>query len=157
LRRIASAYQYDALYDAGLTGCGRTVALLSMATYDPSDLTRYARLLEITGRLGQITRRPVDGGARTRDLEAALDLELAAAVLPQPRILLYDAPNSWNDWINLWAAVVNENQADVVSCSWGQAERLCPPSVMTATHRLLEQAAAQGMTVLAASGDGGAY
>jgi subtilase family serine protease len=52
---------------------------------------------------------------------------------------------------------VSDNRASIITTSWGDLEANYTPSVLTAVHQAFQEAAAQGQTVFAASGDEGAY
>ena len=79
---------------------------------------------------------------------------------PQANVLVYQAPNSnssapgagpYDDF----AAIISQDRAQIVSVSWGQCEGLTGASNLAAEGTLFEEAAAQGQTIVAASGDSG--
>jgi kumamolisin len=152
---------------AAITGAGQTVALFELSPYDPADIAAYDAAFGLSATLPLSV--PVDGGATdafgaTGRGEAALDIELVQAVAPGAQILVYSGPAAPNDTDNTsaddtYARIVNDNRAQVLSTSWGQCEpdqlAATPPDV-TLLHNLFAQAVAEGMTVVAASGDEGA-
>jgi hypothetical protein len=89
-------------------------------------------------------------------VEADADIEQAATQSPGAALISYQAPNTDTGAYDDWDAIVTADAAPVVSTSWGLCEPLAVdngeiPSYST----LFEQAATQGQTVLAASGDSG--
>lgn len=177
---IQSAYDITPIYTGtitstsgqtstmSITGTGQTIALFELAPYDPADIIAYDDAFSLTSTMP--TSIPVDGGATdsfgfSGQLEASLDIELAQAVAPGARLLVYNGPASptgtnQTTVDDVYARIVNDDQAQVLSTSWGQceaAQQADTPPDLTLVHTLLAQAVAEGMTVLAASGDQGAY
>src|SRR5207237_4986641 len=94
-----------------------------------------------------------DPGIVSDDLgEADLDLEWAGAVARNAHLIYV---NSSNVMDSLQYAV-DQNLAPVVSMSYGACEQNFSPLELSAVAALAQQANAQGMTILAASGDSGA-
>ena len=91
------------------------------------------------------------------DGEVALDIEIAGAIAPAAKIAVYFAPNSDAGFIQAVNAAVNDttNKPSVISISWGGPEAIWQAQSAQAFHRVLQAAAAQGITVCAASGDSG--
>jgi len=177
--RIRAAYNVTPVYSptitgAGgspvtpaITGAGQTVALFELSPYDSADIAAYdaAFGLNAPPPIGVA----VDGGATDAfgsvgANEAALDIELTRALAPGARILVYNGPGSptSNDNTGVddtYARIINDNQARILSTSWGQCEpdqQADQPPDLALLHNLFAQAVAEGMTVLAASGDAGA-
>ena len=69
----------------------------------------------------------IDGGA-TADpfgtLEAKIDIQEAATQAPGARIISYEAPNTASGEYDAYNRIVDDNQAQVVSTSWGKCEAL---------------------------------
>ncbi len=88
-------------------------------------------------------------------LEANIDIEEAATQAPGAAVVSYEGPNSGSGEYDVYQRIVTDDTAQAVSTSWGLCEPSTDPSFMTALGTLLAQAAAQGQTVVAASGDNG--
>ncbi|MGD0084606.1 MAG: protease pro-enzyme activation domain-containing protein, partial [Acidimicrobiales bacterium] len=94
------------------------------------------------------------------DPEVALDIEVAGAIAPGARILVYFAPNTSAGWLDVIKAIVNDstNLPSILSISWGGAE---DTQWTTQQRSLLEtefvaaSQKAQPMTIFAAAGDNG--
>jgi hypothetical protein len=114
---------------------------------------------------GRLKVVPVDGGQPTGpgSGEAVLDVEGISAMAPGANIDVYEAPNNVFDNsgfgpLDAYAAIVDADQDQVVSTSWGlceQAVELGTPGQQEAENYLFEQAAAQGQSIFSAAGDSG--
>ncbi len=76
-------------------------------------------------------------------------------VAPKATQLVYEAPNSDQGEVDMAAKIVSDNQASVISISWGSCEPDTTASIMTAVDNSFKQAAAQGISIFSASGDDG--
>jgi kumamolisin len=155
-RQTGVRYQVPALLRAGLRGERKTIALYELAPHTQPDVARY---LKCFGLRNKVSTVPVDGGSPPAGaggtLEANLDIEAAAVTAPRARLLSYEGVNSELGALHVWAAIVNDDKAQVVSTSWGLCEPFESASERNAMHALFVQAAAQGQTVFSASGDSG--
>ena len=86
--------------------------------------------------------------------EAALDIEQAIGLAPQAAIEVYQAPNTIQDLIDDYTAIVNDSSVNVISTSWGSCE-VAGSTLYQTENTLFMQAAAEGKSVFAASGDSG--
>ena len=101
--------------------------------------------------------------------ETTLDVEQSGGIAPAANIIVYEAPNTDQGFLDAFAVAFAANQADTLSTSWGEWEYFdtIDSVIDPLTHRhtdfqvalndLLTQAALQGQSVFAASGDSGAY
>ncbi|HEV3054992.1 MAG TPA: protease pro-enzyme activation domain-containing protein [Solirubrobacteraceae bacterium] len=157
--QLASAYTFSSLYQAGDQGHGQTIALYELEPDDPNDIATFQSCY---GTHASVAYTQVDGGAGSGpgSGEAALDIETVIGLAPQANVLVYQAPNSnssapgagpYDDF----AAIIAQDRAQIVSVSWGQCEGLTGAPNLAAEGALFEEAAAQGQTIVAASGDSG--
>jgi len=96
------------------------------------------------------------------EVEACLDVDTVAGINPDVAEVLVYIDDYNTDPFNVAmpaaiTAVANDNKAQILSISYGQDEGLQGNSAMEAENTALQQCAAEGITVLASSGDGGAY
>jgi len=153
---------------APITGAGQTVALYELSPYNPSDIAAYDAAFGISAT--PPISVPVDGGAvdafsGAGAAEAAYDIEMVQAIAPGARIIVYSGPASPSGASSVgaddaYARAVNDDRAQVLSTSWGQCEQAQQndqPPDLTLLHNLFAQAVAEGMTVVAASGDNGSH
>ena len=87
------------------------------------------------------------------DQELALDIQVLAALVHSARIAVYFAANNEDSLTAALRKAVADNEASVVSISWGSAESLWPEGMRAAAQSALEDAAKRKVTVVAAAGD----
>ncbi len=153
--QIAGIYNLQGLYDQGLRGEGQSVALFELDDYAQSDISAYTACYG--GANVPIRRVPVAGGSGTQPgngaLEIELDMELVLSAVPRlANLSVYEAPNTDVGVITEWGQIVND-AIPVVSTSWGACEPLVTKASAQLENALFTIAAAQGQTILAASGD----
>lgn len=172
------AHYYNAapLYKKGVTGKRQTLAILTFASFTPSDAFAYWESLGISVNPDRLTIIDVDGGPgapsdASGSIETTLDVEQSGGIAPDANILLYQAPNTNQGFVDVFAQAFSDNKATSVSISWGFYEYSYildttpvidpntgkPAGVIQAIHEQLIRAAIQGQSVYAASGDGGGY
>jgi kumamolisin len=157
--------QYDLtpLYARGINGSGQTIAIASFADYSESNVQTFdqqfslptANVSRVNVSAGGSSGSPL--GVNNGQDEAEMDIEMVHATAPNAAILMYEAPNSDQGAVALWSRIVSDNRAKVVTTSWGGPEPMYPASELNAIHQLLQEGAAQGQAIFAASGDAGAY
>jgi subtilase family serine protease len=160
--QIAAAYGFSGLYQSGDEGAGQTVAIVELESYDPNDIATFERCYTLNGQAVNplIANIPVDGGAGSGpgQGEAALDIENVIGLAPQARIAVYEGPNSGNGPYDTMSTIVSQHIAQVVTTSWGECEQLegfTGSDQASAENILFQEAAAEGMSIVAASGDSG--
>jgi kumamolisin len=103
----------------------------------------------------------VDGGSNqpgsSADAEVDLDIEVAGALAPAATFVVYFAPNTDQGFYDAisQAAHSSSQPATVMSISWGGPEDSWSAASRNAMETALEDAAALGVTVCVAAGDGG--
>jgi kumamolisin len=156
---LAAAYDLGPLQQAGLTGKNQTVALPEIDQFRRSDVQSYDQTFGL--HTGTITVTPVAGGTTGSSPEPVLDIEVIHAVAPATNIEVYESPSDLASVAQMFDQIVTDNHAQVISISLGACEKGLDPSNAQSFYdsidRSFKQAAAQGMTVLVASGDSGAY
>jgi subtilase family serine protease len=157
--QIAKAYGMDDLYADGDFGQGVTVALLELDTYassadEPTDLAAFQQCY---GTNAQITIEPLvdGGGTKTATAESAVDLQNLIGLAPEANVDLYEGPNTLMGRYDTLARIVAADNAQVITDSWGECEQE-DVSAAESEKTLLEEAAAQGESFLASTGDRGA-
>jgi kumamolisin len=173
---FANYYDVQPLYSGGVSGKGRTIGIMTLASFTPSDAFAYWSAIGLTVAKGRIQIVNIDGGPgapsdASGSIETTLDVEQSGGIAPHAKVIVYQAPNTNQAFVDIFAAAVEANLADSLSISWGfwewyqNAENspvIDPFTGLTvgitdATHELLVRAAIQGQTVFTAAGDGGAY
>lgn len=162
--RLASVYQDNALYRAGLRGKGMTIGVAEFdEPYDPRDVANYTECA--LGSTPHIQNIQIDGPTPSGpgEGEAALDLELIAGLAPQAQIIDYQAGSN-NDKIpftkallDVFTRVAKDRKVQVLSVSYGIGEDSFSPSEEDPINRVLRTLAAEGISVFISSGDCGAF
>ena len=155
---VAKLYQVNPLYKLGFSGKGRTIGIATLATFDQADAYGYWAAIGLPVKPNRITEVPVDGGAGADGAdETTLDVQQAGGMAPRANIIVYEAPNTDEGFLDLFATAVIENKVDSLSVSWGSPEIASDPNFTVAQDQIFMEAAAQGISLFAASGDAGAY
>jgi len=171
---VANFYDVNPLYERGVTGQGSTVAIVTLSNFVPADAETYWTDIGLVTKKNRITQVHVDGGGALDDGsgETSLDVEQSGGLAPSAKIIVYDAPNAGNGFVDAFAQAVSDNKADSISTSWGSPEIFNFAALnvdgakdtdttdagdLVAFHEIFMEAAAQGQSVFVAAGDSGAY
>lgn len=153
---------YNLLNPMPSNDSGQTIALFELDGYKVSDITAYDSQFGIKLNTSLLTNILIDGfngtpnyGSYGGAAEVTLDIELLTAFASGSNILVYEAPNSTQSWIDEWTRIATDNKAKVVSCSWGEPELDSP--TLNFDNMIFAQMASQGQAVFVAAGDSGAY
>ncbi len=152
--QVADAYGFPALYEQGDLGSGQTVALYELQGYGAGDIAAYQSCF---GTTTPVTAVDVDGGPLPHSGvgEADVDIEQVTVLAPDTRILVYEGPNTNTGAYDTYNTIVSQDSAQVISTSWGECEAFMGSAAAQAENTLFEEAAAQGQSIVAASGDQG--
>lgn len=153
------AIQYDLgpLYAAGITGSGVTIGLIGASNVDPTVVATYRSFFGLPPNPLNVVIDGTDPGENDAVGESYLDVELSGAVAPGATINLYTAADtSVQSGLYLAAQrAVDDDQASVLSTSYGECEQDLGSAGNQFWYSLWEQAAAQGQTSFVSAGDGG--
>lgn|GEM_PF-4466705 len=170
--------QLGPLTPAQLDAALGATALVAAAPAHPASIGVYGEAPPPTSDLGlfekqynlaplQLTQRKVDGGATGNDAgwsgELALDLESVAMTAPGASVTVYELPlslNSGDPSLDALNAVAADDTVRVFSLSAAETESSFEPdqtNLVTEMQTAAEAANAEGITIVAASGDGGAF
>jgi kumamolisin len=177
VKDFATLYDVNPIYAKGVTGKGRTVGIVTLANFTPSDVFAYWSSLNLKVNKNRLTVINIDGGpgapsdASGSD-ETTLDVEQSGGIAPGANIIVYQSPNTDQGFLDAFARAVHDNRADSFSTSWGEWEFFDSTaggnqvtdvfsretvSSLQALHEVLVLAALQGQTTFAAAGDCGAF
>ena len=146
------------------TGSGQTIAIIELGGgYVQQDLTKYFQSLGL-GSGPSVTSVSVDGARNNpadtsgANVEVVLDIEVAGAVAPQSKIVVYFAPNTLSGFYDAIHAAIYDtvHKPSIISISWGDAEIYWATSTMSSYDQLFAVAVQKGINVFVAAGDGGA-
>jgi kumamolisin len=173
---FANHYDVDPLYAEGITGAGRTLAVVTLAAFTPSDAFAYWSAVGLKVNPHRITIVNVDGGPgapsdASGSIETTLDVEQSGGIAPGAKIIVYQAPNTNQAFVDVFAKAIDDNKADSMSTSFGEWEffddlqngPVIDPfsgetvSSLQAMHELFVEAGLQGQSLFSAAGDCGAF
>ena len=166
---FATIYNVLPLWNAStpIDGTGQTIAIVGETDINPADFVNFRKLFDLpigntntptgTQYLNIIHNGPSPGIASDEG-EADIDTQWSAAIAKGATIdYVVSESTEVTQGTDLSAIyIVNNNLAPVMSFSYGQCELFLGTSGNAFFNNLWQQAAAQGITVLVASGDSGA-
>ena len=149
------------LYDFPTTGAaGQTIAILEFGGgFKPADIQNYFKNT-VKMAVPTVVAVGVDGATNapgaSADLEVVLDIDVAGAVAPGAKIVVYFAPNTLQGFVDAITTAVHDttNKPSVISISWGGNESGWGAGITSVSNALAE-AAVVGVSVFASSGDSG--
>lgn len=157
--QVAKLYDYP----QPVSGKGQCIGIIELGGgYTQADLVAYFQRLGIPAP--NVSAISVRGGQNAPtgnpngpDGEVMLDIEVAGAVAPGARIVVYFAPNTDQGFLRAIARAVHDkiNQPSVISISWGGPEASWTKQSLNAMNNVIQAAATLGVTVCCAAGDGG--
>jgi subtilase family serine protease len=151
---LATHYNWPSLTDT-TQAAGVTIAIATAFSYRLADVNMFWDANHLPRHT--VVSIPIDGVTRRLNDETTLDIEHSGAMAPGAKILVYSGVNpGFNTFVDVFDAIFTDNDADVVSTSWGSCEPNTPPASIGAEETITLQMLLQGQTIFAAAGDGGA-
>ncbi|HWG59325.1 MAG TPA: Ig-like domain repeat protein [Candidatus Acidoferrales bacterium] len=158
---FATIYNVLPLWNAAtpIDGTGQTIAVVGETDINPQDFTDFRTLFGLgasTGTLNIIQNGP-DPGTNGEEPEADIDTQWAGAIAKGAAIdYVVSASTEATAGVDLSAQyAVDNNLAPILSESYGQCELFLGSGGNQFYKALWQQAAAEGITVVLASGDQG--
>jgi subtilase family serine protease len=160
-------YDFAEIYDVlplwtatpHIDGTGQTIAIVADSNINVQDVRDFRNFFGLAAKdLVVIVDGPDPGLSTTGDeTEADLDVEWAGAVAPNATIdLIVSETTESTDGVDLSSEyAVQNNVAPILNVSFGECEAALGTTGNQFFSQLWQQAAAQGITVLVASGDSG--
>lgn len=146
----ATIYDVSPLYAAGIDGTGQSIAVVGESDVLLSDITKFRSTYGLpVNNPKMVPYSTTDPGYNDAEYEGDLDLEWSGAIAPKATIYYVYGPSA----ITAMVASVESNVAPVISVSYGGCEVDANPAYF---RSIAQQGNAQGITILAASGDNGA-
>ena len=154
---IATVFGLGAVHAGGTTGSGVKIAFLALSDFDTSLVADFRRAFNLPA--GTVEKRFASlnpGTSASASVEALLDAQWAGAAAPGASLLAeIAASDSSLALIEAVMDVVSHNLAPIVSISLGLCEQDLGQEQASIFDDLDQQAAAQGQSILVASGDSG--
>jgi uncharacterized protein (TIGR03437 family) len=143
-------YNLAPLYKLGLDGTGVGIAVVGESDVRLPDLQAFKKTYNLPANDPKMVNYSgVDPGYNEAEIEGDLDLEWSGALAPKATIYYVYGASA----ITAMIVAVNANYAPIVSISYGSCEINAAQSYY---RSIAQQGNAQGITLLAASGDSGA-
>lgn len=142
-------------------GSGQVAAIIELGGgFRQPDLDTYFASLNLPSptvrAIGVNGAQNNPGPDPSSDGEVQLDIEILGALAPGAEMKVYFAPNDDRGFLDSLSAAIHDTPTPtVVSISWGASENLWTTQTTTAMDEVFADAAALGVTVIAAAGDDG--
>ncbi len=142
-------------------GTGINIGIIGDSNITIDDVSNYrvAFLGETAAaaNLPTVVLDGVDPGINGDEGEALLDNEIAGGIAPKAKLYLYLAANSdlQTGIFDAFVRALDDNEVSILNLSFGGCEAGLGTAGNTFVLELMEQAAAQGISVTAATGDNG--
>ncbi len=163
---LATIYNLNALFHAGYSGQGQTIAVIEDTNvYATSDWTTFRNAFGLSSyTAGSFTQvhpgtNCTNPGVTTDDGEAILDAEWASAAAPSAAIVLASCASTRTTFGGLIALnnlLSAANPPKIVSISYGESESVNGSAANASYASAYQTAAAEGVSVFVSSGDEGA-
>ena len=173
--QMEHAYGTDQLYPQGITGAGQTIVIVDafgsptikqdLRTFDRANGLPDPPSFNVIAPVGKIpVYKKTDGDMGNWGFETSLDVEMSHTIAPGANILLVETPvaettglTGFPQIVEAENYVVDHHLGSVISQSFGAAEQTFSggASQITSLDSAYQNAAANGVTVLASSGDQG--
>jgi subtilase family serine protease len=156
-------YDVKALYTAGFDGTGQTIAVAGQSEVNNVDLDAFRTASGLPARTASNFVRQLVPSSGTATVvsgdvgESSIDLEWSHAVAKGAKLIFVYIGNSSNfNVFDAFTYAIDQDLAPILSMSYGNCEQNLPSGFLTLVQQSTQQAAMQGQTIAAASGDFGA-
>ena len=155
--QAAKLLDLQPLVGKGITGAGQSIAIASRSNLNPSDIDAFRAAFGLSAASLSIMPDGVDPGLASDQPLATLAASWAGAAAPDAKILLVPAATTTaTDGLDLsLASIVDGKLATTVAVAYSACEAGMSEAHQAFYSALYRQAAAEGITIVAASGDSG--
>jgi subtilase family serine protease len=169
---LAKIYNFNPVFNSGITGQGQTVVLIENTNlFTSADWTTFRSTFGLSGytsgSLSETHPAPPSGpnnctdpGVNGDDAEAILDAEYASAAAPSAAIQMASCADTSTTFGGLIAFqnLINQTATPppIISVSYGECETVNGAASNAAYNSTYQQAVAEGVSVYVAAGDSGA-
>ena len=154
---LGKIYNMQPLWNSGTDGTGQTIAIVGESDINLQDVHDFRNLFGLPANDPQIIYDGPNPGPQSDESEADIDVEWSGAIAPNATIdFVVSESTETTAGVDLSAVyIIDHNLAPVMSESYGLCELALGTSGNQFYNTLWAQAAAQGITVILASGDTG--
>lgn len=156
-RLVSDLLRLDALHSAGIAGAGETIAIPSRSNLNTADVDAFRTIFALPAMKLKVIPSGVDPGLGGDQAEATLAASWAGTAAPGAQIVLVPAATTdATDGLDLsLATIVDQALAHTVAVGYSACEAELSSAHQSFYAALYRQAAAEGIAVIAASGDSG--
>jgi subtilase family serine protease len=157
----ATIYDIKALYNAGYTGTGASLAIVGQSAIQTSDIDTFRSASNLPAKDPVLTLVPGTGVSTLEETsgdedESDIDLEWSGAIAQNATVNFVYVGNSTSAGVfDALAYAIDQDLAPIVSISYGECEPEAGSDPAT-LEPIFMQANAQGQTLVASAGDSGA-
>jgi hypothetical protein len=143
------------------TGAGVNIGIIGDSNITMQDIQNYRTAFlgesSSSANLPTVVVDGTDPGLNADEVEALLDNEVAGGLAPQAKIYFYTSADTdlSAGVINAMQRAINDNTVSILSISFGACEAQLGSGGNALLNALMEQAAAQGISVTVSAGDNG--
>jgi Pro-kumamolisin, activation domain/Bacterial Ig-like domain (group 3)/Subtilase family len=156
---VDTIYDVNPAYTAGYTGADQSIAIAGQSQIEVTDIENFQKAAGLTVKDPTLVLVPGSGAATTSsgdEAESDLDVEYSGGIATGANIYLVYVGNSSNySAFDAITYAVDTRLASIISSSYGDCETDLGANNYSSLNAILEQAASQGQTVIAAAGDNG--
>jgi subtilase family serine protease len=156
---VATIYDINPAYSSGYNGSGQTIVVVGQSAIASTDIANFQNADGLTVKAPNVVLVPNSGTSTVvsgDEAESDLDLEYAGATAPGATIDFVYVGNNKNDSVfDALQYAVDNNLGPIINISYGACETGISAADDAALERVMEQAASQGQSIIAAAGDDG--
>ena len=155
---VAGLIHFDTLQASGITGTGQSIAIPSRSNVNTADIAAFRSAFDLPAQTLMVILNGTDPGLADDQAEATLAASWAGAAAPSAQILLAPAAaTAATDGFDLaLAGIVDGALANTIEVGYNSCEAGMSTAHQAFYAALYQQAAAEGIAIVAATGDSGA-
>jgi hypothetical protein len=154
---LAQLLHFDALQAAGTDGAGQSIAIAARSNVNSADVAAFRAAFGLPANPLSVIPNGADAGLKDDQAAATQAASWAGAAAPGAQIVLVPASTTGaTDGVDLsLAAIVDQALAHTVAVGYSSCEAALSEAHQAFYAALYRQAAAEGIAVIAATGDSG--
>jgi subtilase family serine protease len=157
---VQTIYDVNGIYSAGFTGAGQAIAVVGQSLVDPADIALFHKSFGGNANL-IMTLVPFTGDSAVTSAddegESDLDIEYSGSIAKDATVnFVFVGNNGTSDAFDAMQYAIQNAIAPIISISYGACELMSGQTDVNTYGFFMDEAAAQGQTLIAASGDAGA-
>jgi len=157
---VEAVYDINPIYSAGYTGAGQTIAVVGQSLVDPQDIALFHSGFGGNANL-VMTLVPFTGDSAIASAddegESDLDIEYSGSIAKDSTVnFVFVGNDGVSDAFDAMQYAIQNSIAPIISISYGACELMSGQIDVGTYGFFMDEAVAQGQTLIAASGDAGA-